>query len=401
MSFLELEENSKKEAECYSLPLFFYDVKKITAEDGSVASGRPCFSYVARRFWVMIRCCRACRHAAECTKIFCKSEEHGREGRGLKSCCQRLSLLLLCVKIKNIGVGMGHSSKKKANEKQSESTKKMAEEEVAAALPVVKQSEKAKESADKTSKKNDNQWVYLTGQEIYNFFSKVKNRFSGITVYALVGKSGTGKSFRARLLAEKIGVNYIIDDGLLIYGDVIVAGRSAKQAKGYLHAIRTALFTEDPHRDMVREAIREHKVKRLLLLGTSIKMVKRVAARLDLPEISEIIHIEEIASKADIEAAIKSRNEEGSHVIPVPAIEIKRDYAKILQDTIRIFFSGDKRAEEKSSRLFEKSIVQPEFAEDRRAGKVTISEAALSQMIFHCIDEFDSDIEVKKLKLKV
>ncbi len=271
-------------------------------------------------------------------------------------------------------------------------------------LPVVAADEKREDAAregEERHKRADNQWVYLTGKEIYNFFTKVKNRFSGITVYALVGKSGTGKSFRARLLAEKIGVSYIIDDGLLIYGDVIVAGRSAKQANGYLNAIRTALFTEKPHRDMVRAAIREHKIKRLLLLGTSVKMVKRVAERLELPAISEIIKIEEIASKEDIEAAIKSRNEEGKHVIPVPAIEIKRDYAKILQDTIRIFFSGDKRKEKKDSRFFEKSIVQPEFVDDRNAGKVTITEAALSQMIFHCIDEFDGNIEVKRLKLRV
>lgn len=255
-------------------------------------------------------------------------------------------------------------------------------------------------SENKRKSKFESQWIYLTGKEIYNFFTKVKHKFSGIVVYALVGKSGTGKSFRARLLAEKLGVNYIIDDGLLIYGDVIVAGRSAKQANGYLSAIKTALFTEELHRDMIKVALKEHKVKKLLLLGTSVKMVNRVADRLELPPITQVIKIEEIASKEDIEAAIKSRLEEGKHVIPVPAIEIKRDYAKILQDTIRIFFSGDKR-KEKRSRFFEKSIVQPEFTDDRRSGKVTITEAALSQMIFHCIDEFDSDIDVKKLKIKV
>ncbi len=296
---------------------------------------------------------------------------------------------------------MGFSSKKTAEEQQAVietiATKKATDPRFSDSAA----EKKMKNDAEKDGGRNESQWVYLTGKEIYDFFTKVKNRFSGITVYALVGKSGTGKSFRAKLLAEKIGVNYIIDDGLLIYGDVIVAGRSAKQANGYLNAIRTALFTEDPHCNMVRTAIREHKVKRLLLLGTSTKMVKRVAARLELPEITEIIRIEEIASKADIEAAIKSRNEEGKHVIPVPAIEIKRDYSKILQDTIRIFFSGEKRAEKKGSRFFEKSIVQPEFVEDRKAGKVTISEAALSQMIFHCIDEFDGGIEVKKLKLTV
>lgn len=259
-----------------------------------------------------------------------------------------------------------------------------------------------RESAKGTAKKSDNQWIYFTGKEIYNFFSRVKNKLSGITVYALVGKSGTGKSFRARLLAEKLGVSFIIDDGLLIYGDIIVAGRSAKQAAGYLNAIKTALFTEDAHRDMVMAALKEHKVKKLLLLGTSTKMVHRVADRLDLPPITQIIKIEEIASKEDIEAAIKSR-EEGKHVIPVPAIEIKRDYSRILADTIKIFFFWDKKKEgEKQSKFFEKSIVRPDFAgQQRRSGKVTITEAALSQMIFHCIDEFDSNIRVKKLKIKV
>ena len=247
----------------------------------------------------------------------------------------------------------------------------------------------------------DGKWVYVAGKEISNFFSRVKNKFAGITVYALVGKSGTGKSFRAKLLAEKLGVSFIIDDGLLIFGDIIVAGRSAKQANGYLNAIKTALFTEDSHRDMVKVAIKEQKVKKLLLLGTSTKMVRRVAERLDLPPITQIIKIEEIASQEDIEAAIKSRFEEGKHVIPVPAIEIKRDYSKILRDSIRIFFSGEKRKVEKKNRFFEKSIVQPEFTDDRRAGKVTITEAALSQMIFHCIDEYDSDILVKRLRIKI
>ena len=77
-----------------------------------------------------------------------------------------------------------------------------------------------------TSVKNnkDHQWVFLTGKEIYQFLHKVKGRFKGITVYALVGKSGTGKSFRAKLLAEKIGIPYVIDDGLLIHGETILAG---------------------------------------------------------------------------------------------------------------------------------------------------------------------------------
>ena len=254
-----------------------------------------------------------------------------------------------------------------------------------------------------TKNNNENQWVYLTGKEIYNFLSRVKGKFKGITVYALVGKSGTGKSFRAKLLAENLGIPYIIDDGLLIFEDAILAGRSAKQEKFYLSAIKTALFLNPQQLKDVITIIKERKVKKILLLGTSNKMVERLAGQLDLPPINQIIQIEEIASQKDIEAAIKSRFEEGKHVIPVPAIEVKRDYAQILSESIRIFFSGDKRKNgEGKSKFFEKSIVQPDFhRETTTAGKVSITEAALTQMILHCIDEYDDEIQVKKVKIKI
>jgi len=249
---------------------------------------------------------------------------------------------------------------------------------------------------------NENQWVYQTGKEIYDFLSRVKGRLKGITVYALVGKSGTGKSFRAKLLAEKLDIPYIVDDGLLIFGDTILAGRSAKQEKLYVSAIKTALFLNPKQREEVKRILRERKTRKILLLGTSSKMVEKLASQLDLPPINQIIKIEEIASQKDIEAAIKSRFEEGKHVIPVPAIEIKRDYAQILSESIRIFFSGEKRKNgDQKSKFFEKSIVQPDFHKSSSEGKITITEAALTQMIFHCIDEYDDEIQVKKVKIKV
>lgn len=254
-------------------------------------------------------------------------------------------------------------------------------------------------ATDKNSK--DDQWIYLTGKEIYQFFSRVKGRLQGMHVYALVGKSGTGKSFRAKLLAEKIGVPYIVDDGLLIDDTTILAGRSAKQEKNYISAIKTALFTDPVHRQSVVEMIQEKKIKKILLLGTSEKMVIKLAETLELPPISQIIKIEEIASQKDIENAIKSRFEEGKHVIPVPVIEVKRDYAQIFSDSIRIFFKGSKHPDGvQKSRFFEKSVVQPEYHDKGRGGTVSISEVALTQMILHCIDEYDGEIMVKKIKVK-
>ncbi len=255
-------------------------------------------------------------------------------------------------------------------------------------------------STEKSSK--DQQWIYLTGKEIYQFYSRIKGRLQGMHVYALVGKSGTGKSFRAKLLAEKLGVPFIIDDGLLIHENTILAGKSAKQEKNYISAIKTALFADEEHRKSVVDKIQEKKIKKILLLGTSEKMVIKLAEVLELPPISQMITIEEIASQKDIENAIKSRFEEGKHVIPVPAIEVKRDYAQILSDTIRIFFKGGKDKDGvKQSRFFEKSVVQPMYHEQGVGGSVTISEAALTQMILHCIDEHDGDILVRKIKVKL
>jgi uncharacterized alkaline shock family protein YloU len=261
-------------------------------------------------------------------------------------------------------------------------------------------------------KAKDQQWIYLTGKEIYQFFHKVKGRFQGIQVYALVGKSGTGKSFRAKLLAEKIGVPYIVDDGLLIYESVILAGKSAKHEKNYISAIKTALFANPEHRQQVVDVLQGKKIKKILLLGTSNKMVVKIAEQLELPPISEIINIEEIASKQDIENAIKARKEEGKHVIPVPAIEVKRDYSLILLDSVRIFFKGGNNPDgKKKARFFEKSLVRPVFQDkavvqadfnDKKGvpGTVSISEAALLQMILHCVDEYDGDIQVRKIKVK-
>ena len=82
----------------------------------------------------------------------------------------------------------------------------------------------------------------------------------------------------------------------------------------------------------------------------------------------------------------------------MPAIEIKRAFIQNLSDTIRIFFKGVRGG--RGSRFFEKSVVQPEFQE-HHPGAVTISEAALSQMIIHCVDEYDDDIIVRKIKVKV
>ena len=220
-------------------------------------------------------------------------------------------------------------------------------------------------------------------------------KITEITVYALVGASGTGKSFRAKLVAQKHGIDTLIDDGLLIQNDKIVAGRSAKREKSYMGAVRVALFDKKDHRDEVAKALQSMKIQKILILGTSDKMVNMIAERLQLPPVAKIIRIEDIATKEEIEQAIRSRQVEGKHVIPVPAVEIKKSSPKIFLNAVRVFFSRNKKKAE--GKLFEKSVVRPEFA---KKGRISLSEAALNQMTMQCVTTFNSDIKVRKLSIK-
>lgn len=230
-----------------------------------------------------------------------------------------------------------------------------------------------------------------------NFIEDIIDTFKPCTVFALVGESGTGKSFRSKLIAEKYGIDAIIDDGLLIQNDKILAGHSAKREKTYMGAVRVALFDDKEHRDEVAKAWKKAKIKKLLILGTSEKMVMKIATRLQLPQPQKIIHIEEIASQEEIEKAIKSRQVEGKHVIPVPSIEIKRNYSQIFSNSIKVFFSKKNPFKKNDGKLFEKSIVQPEFS---KKGRIEISEAALTQMVMHCVSECEPDVRVNKMTIK-
>jgi adenylate kinase family enzyme len=219
-----------------------------------------------------------------------------------------------------------------------------------------------------------------------------------IKTYALIGESGTGKSFRAVLVAQKYDIDFIIDDGLLIRDNRIVAGHSAKKEKTFMAAVKVALFDEKSRRDEVARRLQNEKFKKVLILGTSEKMAIKIASRLQLPPPSKIIKIEDIASQEEIERAIRTRKVEGKHVIPVPSIEIKRNYPNIFYDAIKIFKrKNGPDAIGPTPKVHEKSVVRPEYS---KRGKVIISEAALSQMVIHCVDEYNQNIRIKKISVK-
>ncbi len=218
-----------------------------------------------------------------------------------------------------------------------------------------------------------------------------------VRVFALVGESGTGKSFRAKLVARKYGIDLIIDDGLLIQNEAILAGKSAKKEAVFMRAVKVALFDEKPHRDEVAKVLRREKFRRILILGTSVKMVEKIADRLQLPHPDKIIKIEDIASQAEIEKAIFSRKVEGKHVIPVPAIEVRRSYPRIFYDSVRVFLKRTLGIIPARSSIYEKAVVRPEYS---KRGRVSITEDALAQMIIHCVDEWNDAIRVQRVTIR-
>ena len=177
-------------------------------------------------------------------------------------------------------------------------------------------------------------------------------------IYTLTGRSGTGKSYQAINICKEKNIESIIDDGLFIYKNQVEAGISAKRQETRVGAIKTALFTRDDHADPVREKIKELKPESLLILGTSDKMTDRIIERLNLPEVSERIYIEDITTEEERETANRQRLNQGKHVIPVPTLQLKRDFAGYFLDPLRII-KGFKQGKQSVS---EKTVVRPTFS---------------------------------------
>jgi len=194
-------------------------------------------------------------------------------------------------------------------------------------------------------------------------------------VYGFVGPSGTGKSYRAQMVASEKGIKFIIDDGLLIKNNQVVAGVSAKKAPTKIETVKHALFYKDEEKKVIQDALKKYKPSNILILGTSDGMVQKIAANLGLPEVSEIIYISDVATEEEMQTARHIRVTEGKHVIPVPTFELKKDFSGYLLDPLQIFKS--KGAGQKPY-ISEKTIIRPTFS---YMGKFTISDSVFRQIM--------------------
>ena len=213
-------------------------------------------------------------------------------------------------------------------------------------------------------------------------------------VYAFVGPSGTGKSYRAQMVAGEKGIDYIIDDGILINENEVLAGTSAKKAPTKIETVKHALFIEKKEQDEMKKALKKYKPDSILILGTSDKMVEKIQENLGLPKIEKTIYINEVATEDEMEKARNMRVTQGKHVIPVPTFEIKKDFSGYILDPLQIFRSKGKGG---NPYISEKSIIRPTFS---YLGNFTISDSVFRQIAEQIANNMPSVYEVTRTRVE-
>ncbi|PPA87430.1 hypothetical protein C4A75_01835 [Brevibacillus laterosporus] len=205
-------------------------------------------------------------------------------------------------------------------------------------------------------------------------------------VYALYGPSGTGKSTSALSLAHSRHIDAIIDDGILIYEGRKVAGYSAKYEKTKIRAVKRAIFHFSDHVDEVQRVLHKLPIEKILILGTSTRMIGKIVTALDLPEVTEYIPIEAIKPEKEIEAARYVRETMGQHVIPIPRVEVEKDLFKRIVDSAWQIFSSKKH-------VGETTVVQPSFSQ----GRIQIHEQVLRKLVQQACYRNNTVVKVHKV----
>ena len=214
-----------------------------------------------------------------------------------------------------------------------------------------------------------------------------------IKVFAFVGPSGTGKSYRAQMVAGENDIHFIIDDGLLIKDNEVIAGNSAKKAGTKIETVKKALFLNEEEAKEIKAALKKYKAESILILGTSDGMVEKIVTNLKLPAISKTIYITDVATEEEMETARNIRRTQGKHVIPVPTFEIKKDFSGYLLDPLQIFKT---KGNGQKPYISEKSIIRPTFS---YMGNFTISDNVFKQIVEYMANKL---VEVKRvLKTRV
>ena len=214
-------------------------------------------------------------------------------------------------------------------------------------------------------------------------------------VIAFVGPSGTGKSYRSVKIASQYGADAIIDDGLLISHGKVVAGTSAKSEETMIASVKHALFMKSEQSKDIKQVLKEGKINCLMILGTSEGMANKIAKALEIGEIEQFIHIDDVATAEEMELAHNMRIKEGKHVIPVPTFEIKKDFSGYFLHPLRYLQRNlDKDTDVDNS---DRSIVRPTFS---YMGDYIISDNVIIAMAVHEAEKFDAVGRVMNINVR-
>ncbi len=207
-------------------------------------------------------------------------------------------------------------------------------------------------------------------------------------ILALVGSSGTGKSHRAIAVAHDYKIEAIIDDGLLIKGSEIIAGKSAKRQETKIGAIKTALFIEPSHAREIVTAISQHQIEKLLILGTSRAMVNRITDNLGLDRPQQYLEITDIASEEEISQALSTRKRYGKHIIPAPTVEVKPRLSGTIIEPVKTLFKRKQHTHPHQEKKLwvDQSVVKPTF---NYLGRFYIANPVLAQIITHVTESLE------------
>ena len=196
------------------------------------------------------------------------------------------------------------------------------------------------------------------------------------------------------MVANEKEISYIIDDGLLIKENKVIAGESAKKAPTKIETVKHALFLKEKEKKEIQDALRKNKAESILILGTSDGMVQKIVKNLELPPIIETTYITDVATKQEMETARRIRVTEGKHVIPVPTFEIKKDFSGYLLDPLQIFKSKGKG---EKPYISEKSIIRPTFS---YLGNFTISDTVFRQIAEYICNKMPSIYKIIRTRVE-
>src|SRR5699024_499536 len=142
---------------------------------------------------------------------------------------------------------------------------------------------------------------------------------------------------------------------LIIVNGHKVARKSSKYKKTTISTVKLSIFTSEKHMTEDKNKLEKLNIDRLLIIGTSMKMAKLIAARLNVDKKKSHYYISGLVPSKESLADKNARKTTGNHVIPNQHQQIGQNIlVKIIRKGIYIFSPHKEK-------IGETTIVQPPF----------------------------------------